>query len=73
MLQILTYIRQSVDLARPRPLQCFVPDILTSASLLRPLISSRWGGGGVRLTSLSHLSRGLPTDFFHGIFRPVLF
>jgi len=59
VLQMLTYIPQSVDLARPRPHQCFVPDILTPASLLRPLISS--SSGEFRLTSLSHLSRGLPT------------
>ena len=59
MLQMLTYIPQSVGLARPRPLQCFAPDILTTASLLRPLIPS--SSGEFRLTSLSYLSRGLPT------------
>ena len=56
---------------RPRPLQCFVPDFLTPASLLRPFISS--SSGEFRLTSPSHLSRGLPTGLLPWNFHPVLF
>ena len=69
MLEMLTYTPHSVDLAKPRPLRCFVPDILTPASLLLPLISS--SRGEFRLTSLSHLSRGLPTGLLPWNFQSV--